>query len=566
MARPEIRLAEPDDGPAGGRGPATPGRDDLLHLLWVYESIIAVRPLDRGNQGFLRALIRSARLLGDELERVEPQDAADAARTAALASCLRRQGPANGAAVARDALARIRLLHRDAGERLVPEALYLDRLLAPLRERYAAIQVVFGPGIGMGDEITFHGLVAALARRYPASALTIFDVYPGLWSLLLPRARSHDYRGHPWRPFRFLERERRAEARGPTLVVAADFDGYCLHGRVIGRRPERDVLEIALGLRKAWLRRGDSPWVETHHFPAPRFASHYTMLSELAGALLGPEHRPPAWAPLSGERHGRRASAERALLLNPLSSKPVPLGPADWRAMLSSALDALPPAARLRVHVFTGVDDDARAEARRLTEHLAREPRVSAQLLAAPDGGALTPANGLAAVASVLREVDLCVTIDTFTAHLAPLLRVPTVVVALRENRAFWVPSRHAFYTTIDEAARELPLFVARIVEAPARRPRALRSAAGGLVASTDRALAAGASLDRIEAIRTELARYLLALHAASPERGRCQRWLRFFTRLAAAAKQTPVEPTDLEDFVQRFADSDLVKLASLSA
>src|SRR5205823_6118780 len=102
-------------------------------------------------------------------------------------------------------------------------------------------------------------------------------------------------------------------------------------------------------------------------------------------------------------------------------------------------------------------------------------------------GRPLTPFNAVDSLVASLSSVDLCLTMDTFTAHLVPLFGTPTIVVALKDNHEFWVPSRRAFYCLIDNFQRDLPEAAARILRASETRRRAQSGqAARALADATD--------------------------------------------------------------------------------
>ena len=134
---------------------------DALHLLWVYESIVATRPLSRGNREFLGMLLESARAIAAYLDRLEPSvGLADVVRL------VRGQTVDTAVTQARNILDSVRRLRGDQDPR-GNRTLYLRRPLPPLREAYSGITVIFGPGLGMGDEITFLRLLRRLAARFP---------------------------------------------------------------------------------------------------------------------------------------------------------------------------------------------------------------------------------------------------------------------------------------------------------------------------------------------------------------------------------------------------------------
>src|SRR5262249_53067701 len=142
--------------------------------------------------------------------------------------------------------------------------------------------IVFGPGLGLGDEITCLELVRRIVDRFGEKKTTIFSCYPGLWAQLLPAIRSHQYRGHPLRPYRAVRlaataaRPARRDAKAPArrvLAIAIAFDGNGLHHAVLPRVESLDVFELALGLHGSWIRHGTDPWLERVETPATSHTS-----------------------------------------------------------------------------------------------------------------------------------------------------------------------------------------------------------------------------------------------------------------------------------------------------
>src|SRR5688572_7881177 len=157
-----------------------------MRLLRIYEIVIGSRPLERGNREFLEMLIASSAWLARHLPNEVPNAPATADAIRRIQALIARQSAANAATVAREILGELERI--GAGIDASSRSLYVRRPVSELRSDYASITVIVGPGIGLGDEITFLQLVRGLARRYPSAALTIFDLYPGLWRHLLPGA------------------------------------------------------------------------------------------------------------------------------------------------------------------------------------------------------------------------------------------------------------------------------------------------------------------------------------------------------------------------------------------
>jgi hypothetical protein len=332
--------------------------------------------------------------------------------------------------------------------------------------------------------------------------------------------------------------------------VAIDFDGNGLHHAVLPRRESMDVLEISIGLRRGWLRRGDSAWIDVIETAATREVGNYEWMHGLADAI-DPDAPPlPVWESFVADRR-RRRGAVPTIFLNPLSSKPIPWGTEDWAALVGSIARA---AGAIRVSIYPGVDAESAADAEAIAAALRRLPDVQAEILRE----SLTPYNGLKVIARELARADVCLTIDTFTAHLAPLFRVPTIVMTLKDNRAFWVACPWSFYVLPDEVTTLVPAIAIALL-AP---PSAVLNGAAGRVREATTGIGNGAEAQAALArLNSSLALLVPRFHAASPFQPSARQWLQFWARVGAAARQSPVAASDLSHFVAAWRSSTFYRL-----
>jgi hypothetical protein len=521
---------------------------DLLHLIWTYQAILSHRPIERGNRAYLAALVEASQSLAKSLDSSSHRAAnppLDRLRTA-----LRAQNVLNAQVVSRNILPLIRACASEAGARTSAHDLYLNRARASLRPADELI-VTFGPGLGLGDEIACLNFVRQLTARSGAERTTIFSTYPGLWPLLTPNVRSRHYWANPLRPYRAA---RLSSSTRRLLVVAIDFDGNGLHHAVLPRAESTDVLEIAIGLRRGWLRRGDGAWVEIIEPAANREAGNYEWLHAM-GAALDPDAPPgPLWDSLVPERP-KRTSGVPTVFLNPLSSKPVPWIVRDWVAIFRELSRAIGTDGRIRVSVYPGVDNASAADAGSIAAALGSLPRVDADVLSR----SLTPYSGMRAIARELSRAAVCLTIDTFTAHLATLLQVPTVVMTLKDNRAFWVPCPWSFYVQPAEVMVLVPAIVASLLT-----PRRTE-ARGGAGDRVRRATAAIADTEEpraaLAALTTGLTLLVGRFEDTSPFVASGRQWLHFWTKVGEAVRRAPVTASELSHFVTAWQASTFYRL-----
>jgi hypothetical protein len=538
----------------------------LLRLLRIYQSIVASRPLEQGNREFLVMLVRSIEAIRSALtdDRAIPQPVF-AIVEPALAR-LRAQAADNAAQIARANIPILdAALHKMRGG-FGTDSLYVRRSIVCSERDYSEICVVCGPGLGMGDEITFLQFFRALVTRQPNASLTFFNLYPGLWRQFIPSARHAHYRGRPTRPIEFISHAPKDAARR-SLVVVVDFDAYNLHAGIIPKRARQDVLEISLGYRTLWFARGDSAYVDVEHVERMAASSNYEFVETLTRRVLGATTR---HAPLTGLRPARPVARRRAVILvNALSSKPVPLATADWHAALVAARRSLGNAPDLHACIYPGLDPRSLREASALQRTLARERGITASVLTAAGGRALTPFNAVDALVAFLRRIDVCLTIDTFTAHLVPLFGIPTLVIALKQNREFWVPVPQACYCLIQDFAREVPAFLSQTLRSranPASSTPSRQAAARALTRATEQLHQDAGSAASIEALCAKLTAYLMHMNGDVARASDARRWLRYWSRLTTATRREPLASEQTAPLIRQWEVSEFFKRAALEA
>jgi hypothetical protein len=532
---------------AESRSPPQPilGGREAVHLLRAYESVLALRPLLVGNQDFLELLLSSCKALGRLVEDGSPDMPAQLASL--LASWLSRQNGANARETAAE-IVRVIDDHEGASHRT--SSLFL-RGLAPLEHEYGAVSIVFGPGIGLGDEVTFAQLVRSVVDAYPRARVSIYTLYPGLWRSLVPRVREQPYRGDPLRPFCGIVDP---PVRGRQLVVFADFDLFEISTRVLAARPWRDVVELALGRAEARFVGGTSPWVRYEEFCSSAH-NNYAVVRAFAERLFPRPQPRLAWDPIARPRFHVRS--RRRLIVNPFSSKPLPLAPEDWARFVAATRRQLTTPAAVDAIVYPGLSNRTHAYAAASVE-LMTDSGTHARTLGSGDASAINPFDALPRLVVALRHADLCLTLDTFTAHLAPLLGVPTIVVAYADNTRFWAPGDWCFHTVLDAAEGEVPPLAALLLNRPPPSAPGWRSAAH-LVVATQKAATEGLDAESIAAILGPLPRVLQQLDSL-PYQAEGRHWLTVWSRLRSAVRRESADTRQLHAYVEAWCSTRFYK------
>jgi len=503
---------------ATGSGTA-PGRRSaaraLVGLLRAYERILAERPLSRGNRAFTVGLVRGTIQLAHALalEAAGDADLGELCGAVTQQSRFNHQGRARQIVRTADAW-----LSRSGGA----EELLLPGSLPRLLQGYPDITVVFGPGLGLGDETSFLRLVQRLFALASRDAITVLTQYPEVWTQLVPNIREVVYRGDPLLLLRHFDGYGRGRSGG-GLIVFGDYEHPSLRAYVLGARPQADALEVSLGQATAWFTPRGGGWTQIDHL-RPLLPNHYWTLHALGNRLLGVDA--PVWAPVRSRP--MRTGSARTILINPLSSKPVLRSAHQWADLLRKSAQRVAEPLHFRVIVNAGLDRESDALARDVGAAIAASvPRSAVELL----GGAGTSASEVGRrVARVMEDTDLCLTLDTYTAHLAPLFGVTTIVLAHADNRQFWCPSPWAFYCLPEEQATEATRLIAHVL---GRDHTA--QVTSGLRRALRKAWAQPADANAVAAIFGQLSATLDRLSPQFPFRERGQRWAITWSRLAWA-------------------------------
>jgi hypothetical protein len=364
---------------------------------------------------------------------------------------------------------------------------------------------------------------------------------------------------------------RSGEEDEKELVFVADFDSFDFHRKVISRKPNRDILEIALGRQIAWLNRGRSPWIRFEDFfSSPIINNYYYMLAKVAERLFSQSASNKLWEALNDVEPRPSCRRQKVLLLNPFTSKPSFLEPQDWYQILQRVQADLPEGTDLQVIVFPGLHPltlDYASEICRLSSN-GPDP-VNIRLLEGKGSSRLTPFGALPSLLQVLNEVDLCLTVDTFTGHLVPLFKIPTIVVTNRENREFWVPSPWSFYCLPDRLDEALPGLLLHFLTLPSSTQQdteAFKQAKRQLVSTTSKASENSITLDWIRELQLSLAELLQGKVSNFPYFAQAQQWLLLWSSLASALRSEPVDTNVLQPYLYRWKDSEFFKLIAMES
>lgn len=416
----------------------------LLHLAREYAAAIAFRPISFGNLHYLQERVEELHILGREMHMLLPS-LADEWRTVAtrvstaLLRCASTDSQRSFASIVQacDSTRYRRFWERTT----TPIPAYESPILT---KTYDSIIVVTGPAIGLGDEISCADFMRHLRATWPLAHVDVYGFYTGLWQTVEQTFAAHAMNGNPLQCFVAIDDAVQKGNQDSTLVVFINFTGLVFHLLFCMDTHKPDIVEIAVGRGTAWFASNKGGPVQVVSAHDAVYPNNYASLQVLTNELLGGTQRHRI--PVVQEQHERD---EYRIVINPLTSKPIILTPADWALLIGGSFASIPNAKPIRCTILPGLArqswDYAKATADEI-RHL-RLPHCTAEVL---NGD--TPLNSATAFRQVTRcieSADILIGIDTYTAHLAPMLSVPSVALCYERNTSFWVPSDKAFWVEL---------------------------------------------------------------------------------------------------------------------
>lgn len=278
------------------------------------------------------------------------------------------------------------------------------------------IVVIYGPAIGIGDEILASTVPRALRALAPDAAIEVMTAYDGLWNRIAPDQPATVYRD-------VATLLRRMRGGADDTMVFVDFERPGLIAAMAHEPEVKWFAELAVGTRTLALL--DNRTRRLYEMPAVHRENFYDAVDAMTGWLGADVHR--------FEARGNRD--DDLIVVSPFTSKEEP-SERRWRALL---LAMLPRTAATRVVLDSGPNGATRAFATAIRDVL-RAASIRADLAA--NGRAAT----LGEMLDLVRGAGTVVTADSYLAHAAPLFGARTLVVAAEGLEPWRVPSPSSFY------------------------------------------------------------------------------------------------------------------------
>jgi ADP-heptose:LPS heptosyltransferase len=309
-------------------------------------------------------------------------------------------------------------------------------------QNVSSVLLIFGPGIGIGDEILCFGLPAALSRILPSADVSVISMYDGLWNRVIKVGKAQIYCDAA----AFVS-ALRGTARSYDLVFMVDFESPGLVSAIC-REPAIDrYVELSLGLRSVLAL--DKRYRRLHKSPESNVTNFYHSHARLLSWI-----HPSAELPELGQAVTRNPGIKSqhdvlTILVSPFTSKEDP-SERYWSELLTNVVP--PDVIRgVRLIVDTGPNSHTESFANALVRSSSAQPNLNVRCeIARSVTGRLLPLHDML---EKVEQADAIITADSFLAHAAARFDCPAFVLAPRGLENWRVPSQRSFYFRAKDSA-----------------------------------------------------------------------------------------------------------------
>jgi hypothetical protein len=412
-----------------------------LGMLSSFLFFLARRPVSQSNSHYLSSRLEGLKSLIPVLARAElPNSVKDTLRE------IEQTSPALFARRARSL--QLRLLAVARGNLALPADFAItDRPPLEALKGVERVRLVFGPSIGIGDEIICFPLPRWFERA-GVREVSVLTTYPFIWQRVAGLAGISGYRKHSE-----LLDCLRTPAPENELVVLVDFEKPGLSPMLAHEASLQRYLEISLGSESAAFIDQRDRSARSFRMPSDRLINYYDALDQMARWFgLQPDPRDRFTNGVVA-RQAQKSGEGLTVFVSPFTSKFDP-SPAFWAQLIADLFDS-PPDVPVRIRVDAGANRETCQLARSIAQSSAmRVPSgVSVEVASGASGIAPLPLKG------VFEELDAAhavICTDSFVAHAAPLFSCTTLVLAGIELSNWRVPAPTSFYFDASERLSRL--------------------------------------------------------------------------------------------------------------
>lgn len=309
------------------------------------------------------------------------------------------------------------------------------------------IAVLFSPEIGIGDELTFYQLLA----KFPVDRCEIWSTIPQIWRRLgFERAKS--YCSVPDEPFQRIEASPHPDR---LLVLHIGFLDGAFVQSAYRTYSSSTLVQVTLANHSIMAWSGGRA-VQFYRSPID-CPNNYEFVLEASRAFFDLDRERLPVYEVYRPKPERPTDAVVRLLINPLTSKRMLLSPSDWVEFVSALGGSEQHPGRYRCTVLAGFSPATVRYAEEIVQGLrSRLPGIEADCLRDERGELAGIDNAMDLVLDRMRETDLMLGIDTYTAHLAPLFGIPSYALFYNDRNGFRVPASDAYALTLRRGLPDL--------------------------------------------------------------------------------------------------------------
>ncbi len=419
----------------------------LLHLTREHAAAVAFRPISYENETYLLGRIKELKTLQQKLKKLYPDVKTNWKKSVLNLGMVIEKATQEPRQSFFAEIVRIcdRTGYKSYWDNEITYIPFSDQevLKKPIKE----IQFVFGPALGLGDEITAVAFSRSIKNHFPEAKHVFNSFYPAFWKTQFPDCEIHQLEGAPDAILDKIEALRVLGALSETLVVFINFSGieyykmFCLDKRA------PVVLELAIGKGKMWLGSGFGKPVQVLETLDPILPNNYMALRNMVKQMGLPVIPPP------GTVVKRKENSPFVLTVNPFTSKKILLGPGDWVKVISLAMKNVQATKGVWIQIMPGMTAKSAAYANQMKSRLTAMARGKIQIVVLNEGKPLHASTAMYTAYAAIKKSSLMLGIDTFSAHLANLLGTPSLAICYGRNMAFWADAPGSIWMEIHEKA-----------------------------------------------------------------------------------------------------------------
>ncbi len=316
---------------------------------------------------------------------------------------------------------------------------------------YAHIVLMAGPGIGLGDETAVVPFYRRLGEYFPGASIEVYTTYPGMWRALEPQVPVQSWVNKPDRAYARIEELLEAKHSAPILGTFVNFSGLNMLQPFFGEPVDADLLEISLGGGRIWHLSPEGV-MRTHcemDRKAPNLSRALERLAEHVFPGRNAQLAPPPPATRSIQPRASPGDPFR-VVINPLTSKEMPLRPEQWERLIGTIRSTVPAERPLVCSIYPGLSTECWEYVGWIMEQIRQGGQIAAsdelRMLSEPSGKPLSVDRSLPVTFQAIREADLLLGMDTYTAHFAAHAHTPSLALCLDRSPLFWEQAPHTLW------------------------------------------------------------------------------------------------------------------------